>query len=99
MDPRTTVEVKGRDEYFGIYRWTTHELRQRMLHLADLDRIVMESRGDGGDNNNFMRQEYALANVVDHRIDDQIVDHQMDDQERRRRQLQERRRNVHQRHH
>jgi hypothetical protein len=27
MDPRTTVEIKGRDEYFGIYRLTMHELR------------------------------------------------------------------------
>jgi hypothetical protein len=47
MDPRTTVEIKGRDEYFGIYRWTTHELRQRMLHLAGLDRIVVQRRGEG----------------------------------------------------
>jgi hypothetical protein len=71
-----------------------------MLHLADLDRIVVESCGDGGDrDNNFMRQEYALANVIDHRIDGQIIDHQIDYQARRLRQLQERRRNVCRRRH
>jgi hypothetical protein len=69
-----------------------------MLHLASSDRIVVQRRGEGEDNN-FVREEYALANVVDHRLDDQIVDHQMDDQARRRRQLQERRRNVRRRQH
>jgi hypothetical protein len=98
MDPRTMVEVKGRDEYFGIYRWTTHELRQRMMHLANLDRIVVQRCGKKEDNN-FVREEYALANVVDHKLDDQIVDHQMDDQARRRRQLRECRRNVRRRRH
>jgi hypothetical protein len=94
MDPRTTVEIKGRDEYFGIYRWTTHELRQRMLHLAGTDRIVVQRRGEGEDDN-FVQEEYALANVVDHGVDDhQIVDHQMDEEARRQRQLRERRRNV-----